>query len=46
VTESREIRLRLAVAGFGARCYVSVKPISIPLSNGEALPVIHMEKSA
>lgn len=29
---------------FGAKGYVPVKPISIPLSNGEALPVIHMEK--
>lgn len=29
---------------FGARGYVAVKPISIPLVNGETLPVIHMEK--
>ena len=29
---------------FGARGYVPVKPISIPLSNGESLAVIHMEK--
>jgi len=29
---------------FGARGYVAVKPISIPLRNGENLPVIHMEK--
>jgi GNAT superfamily N-acetyltransferase len=29
---------------FGARGYVAVKPISIPLVNGESLPVIHMEK--
>jgi hypothetical protein len=29
---------------FGARGYVVVKPISIPLSSGEALSVIHMEK--
>ena len=29
---------------FGKRGYVAVKPISIPLSNGETLPVIHMEK--
>lgn len=29
---------------FGARGYVAVKPISIPLGNGEHLPVIHMEK--
>ncbi len=31
---------------FGARGYVAVKPISIPLLNGESLPVIHMEKHA
>jgi GNAT superfamily N-acetyltransferase len=31
---------------FGAKGYVAVKPISIPLVNGEALPVIHMEKHA
>src|SRR5215471_19154472 len=31
---------------FGAKGYVPVKPISIPLSNGETLPVIHMEKRA
>jgi GNAT superfamily N-acetyltransferase len=29
---------------FGIRGYVAVKPISIPLLNGESLPVIHMEK--
>ncbi|HEX4545458.1 MAG TPA: GNAT family N-acetyltransferase [Candidatus Acidoferrum sp.] len=29
---------------FGARGYVAVKPVSIPLVNGESLPVIHMEK--
>src|SRR6266850_1097731 len=29
---------------FGVRGYVAVKPISIPLMNGEVLPVIHMEK--
>ena len=29
---------------FGAKGYVPVKPISIPLNNGETLPVIHMEK--
>ncbi|MGB2899445.1 MAG: GNAT family N-acetyltransferase [Candidatus Acidiferrum sp.] len=29
---------------FGVRGYVAVKPISIPLMNGELLPVIHMEK--
>jgi GNAT superfamily N-acetyltransferase len=31
---------------FGAKGYVPVKPISIPLVNGESLPVIHMEKRA
>jgi len=31
---------------FGAKGYVAVKPISIPLVNGELLPVIHMEKHA
>lgn len=31
---------------FGTRGYVAVKPISIPLVNGESLPVIHMEKQA
>lgn len=31
---------------FGAKGYVPVKPISIPLVNGETLPVIHMEKRA
>src|ERR1700674_1686132 len=31
---------------FGAKGYLAVKPISIPLVNGEALPVIHMEKQA
>jgi GNAT superfamily N-acetyltransferase len=31
---------------FGAKGYVAVKPISIPLVNGESLPVIHMEKHA
>jgi len=29
---------------FGAKGYVAVRPISIPLENGESLPVIHMEK--
>ena len=29
---------------FGAKGYVAVKPITIPLANGESLPVIHMEK--
>ncbi len=31
---------------FGVKGYVVVKPITIPLVNGEVLPVIHMEKSA
>jgi GNAT superfamily N-acetyltransferase len=31
---------------FGAKGYVAVRPISIPLVNGESLPVIHMEKQA
>ena len=31
---------------FGPKGYVAVKPISIPLVNGETLPVIHMEKHA
>src|SRR3989475_8547934 len=31
---------------FGAKGYAAVKPISIPLVNGERLPVIHMEKQA
>jgi len=31
---------------FGAKGYVALKTISIPLVNGEALPVIHMEKQA
>ena len=31
---------------FGGKGYVAVKPISIPLANGESLPVIHMEKQA
>ena len=31
---------------FGVKGYVAVKPISIPLVNGEMLPVIHMEKQA
>ncbi len=31
---------------FGVKGYIAVKPISIPLSNGESLPVIHMEKHA
>ncbi|HYL83446.1 MAG TPA: GNAT family N-acetyltransferase [Candidatus Angelobacter sp.] len=31
---------------FGTRGYMPVRPISIPLVNGETLPVIHMEKRA
>ena len=31
---------------FVVKGYVAVKPISIPLVNGESLPVIHMEKRA
>jgi GNAT superfamily N-acetyltransferase len=31
---------------FGTRGYIAVKRISIPLVNGETLPVIHMEKRA
>jgi GNAT superfamily N-acetyltransferase len=31
---------------FSPKGYVAVKPISIPLVNGESLPVIHMEKQA
>jgi len=31
---------------FGVKGYVAVKPISIPLLNGEFLPVVHMEKGA
>lgn len=31
---------------FGVKGYVPVRPISIPLVNGESLPVIHMEKRA
>jgi GNAT superfamily N-acetyltransferase len=31
---------------FGVKGYVAVKPIEIPLVNGEVLFVIHMEKSA
>lgn len=31
---------------FGVKGYIAVKPISIPLMNGETLPVIHMEKQA
>jgi GNAT superfamily N-acetyltransferase len=31
---------------FGVKGYVAVRPIEIPLVNGEVLPVIHMEKQA
>lgn len=31
---------------FATKGYLPVKPISIPLKNGETLPVIHMEKHA
>jgi GNAT superfamily N-acetyltransferase len=31
---------------FGAKGYAAVRPILIPLVNGESLPVIHMEKQA
>lgn len=31
---------------FGTRGYMAVKPMAIPLVNGETLPVIHMEKQA
>ncbi len=31
---------------FGVMGYVAIRPISIPLVNGEVLPVIHMEKQA
>ncbi len=31
---------------FGKRGYVAVKPILVPLVNGESLPVVHMEKRA
>jgi GNAT superfamily N-acetyltransferase len=31
---------------FATKGYAAVKPISIPLVNGESLPVIHMEKQA
>jgi GNAT superfamily N-acetyltransferase len=31
---------------FGAKGYVAVRAISVPLVNGETLPVIHMEKGA
>ena len=30
---------------FGARGYVAVKRVTVPLRNGEELPIIHMEKS-
>ncbi len=31
---------------FAVKGYAAVKPISIPLVNGESLPVVHMEKQA
>lgn len=31
---------------FGARGYVAVKRVTVPLRNGEELPIIHMEKHA
>jgi GNAT superfamily N-acetyltransferase len=31
---------------FGAKGYVAVRRIEVPLANGEVLPVIHMEKRA
>jgi hypothetical protein len=31
---------------FGVKGYTAVKLISIPLRNGETLPVLHMEKRA
>src|SRR5260370_20636910 len=31
---------------FGVKGYIAVKPISVPLVNGESLPVIHMQKHA
>jgi GNAT superfamily N-acetyltransferase len=31
---------------FGVKGYIAVRPIQIPLANGESLPVIHMEKQA
>lgn len=31
---------------FAVKGYVPAKPISVPLNNGESLPVIHMEKRA
>ena len=31
---------------FGARGYIAVKRMSVPLRNGEELPIIHMEKQA
>lgn len=31
---------------FGARGYVAVRRLNVPLRNGESLPVIHMEKQA
>lgn len=31
---------------FGVKGYIAVRPIEVPLANGEVLPVIHMEKQA
>ncbi len=31
---------------FSAKGYVLIRPISVPLNNGETLPVMHMEKRA
>lgn len=31
---------------FGAKGYTAVKPLEVPLSNGEALPIVHMIKKA
>jgi GNAT superfamily N-acetyltransferase len=31
---------------FGARGYLAVRQLSVPLRNGQSLPVIHMEKQA
>jgi GNAT superfamily N-acetyltransferase len=31
---------------FGARGYLAVKNLQVPLQNGESLPIIHMEKQA
>jgi GNAT superfamily N-acetyltransferase len=31
---------------FGAKGYIAVRNIAVPIGNGEVLPVIHMEKQA